>query len=251
MVPMSVKDVARQIAKRAGFVVHRWPGNRFQAMDDALRLLYRGGYRPGVVIDCGANCAQWFGVASPIFPDSEFHVIEAQDHCWPALDRAAAARGRTHVHRTAVTAPGVRAVRMHRAGDPGNLGAFVIAESEPFPVDLLAAATTLDELLAGRVEPGDRALLKLDIEGHELEALRGAATLLDRVEVVVSEVRFFDVYASGRPVFGDVMAHLDARGFALFDFASLTGRRRDQRLFLGDAMFIRRGSPLGEDVRWD
>jgi hypothetical protein len=71
-------------------------------------------------------------------------------------------------------------------------GAFVIAESEPFSVDVHAAATTLDALLAERVAPGDRALLKLDIEGHELEALRGAASLLDRVEVVVSEVRFLN-----------------------------------------------------------
>jgi FkbM family methyltransferase len=245
---MSLKNAARRMVERAGFVVHRWPGNRFQAMDDALRLLHRSGYRPRVVIDCGANCAQWFGIASPIFPDSEFHLIEPQDDCWPALERAAAARGRTQVHRTAVTAPGVSGVRMHRGGDTSSPGAFVIAESEPFPVDVHAAATTLDGLFTARVEPGDRALLKLDIEGHEIEALRGAAGLLGRVEVVVSEVRFFDVNGSGRPVFGDVMAFLEARGFALFDFASLGGRPRYQRLWIGDAIFIRRGCPLGEDV---
>ena len=245
---MSLKSAARRMVERAGFTVHRWPGNRFQAMDDALRLLHRGGFRPRVVIDCGANCAQWFGIASPVFPDSEFHLIEPQGACWPALDRAAAARGRTQVHRTAVTAPGVSGVGMHRGGDPGNPGAFVITESEPFPVDVYAAATTLDRLLAGRVGPGDRALLKLDIEGHEIEALRGAASLLERVEIVVSEVRFFDVNGSGRPLFGDVVAFLEARGFTLFDFASLGGRPRDQRLGIGDAIFVRRGSPLGDDV---
>ena len=52
----------------------------------------------------------------------------------------------------------------------------------------------------------------------------------------------------GRPVFGDVMAFLQARGFALFDVASLGGRPRDQRLRVGDAIFIRRRSPLGQDV---
>lgn len=248
---MSLGDIVRRMVERAGFVVHRWPASRYQAMDDALRLLHRSGYRPRVVIDCGANRAQWFGIASPIFPDSEFHLIEPQEECWPALDRAAGARGRTEVHRTAVTSPGVSAVRMHRGGDSDTTGAFVIGESEPFRVDVQARGATLDALLADRVGPDDRALLKLDIEGHELEALRGAVGLLGRVEVVVSEVRFFDVNGGGRPVFGEVMAYLESRGFALFDFASLGGRRRDQRLRVGDAVFIRRGSQLVDDVRWD
>lgn len=248
---MTLGDLVRLIVERAGFVVHRWPTHRFEAMEDALRLLQRNGYRPRIVIDCGANRAQWFGLASAIFPDSEFHLIEPQAECWPALDRASAARGRTEVHRTAVTAPGSSAVRMHRGSDSDTTGAFVIGESESFPVDVHAPAATLDALFAERVGPDDRALLKLDIEGHELEALRGASSLLDRVEVIVSEVRFFDVNGARRPVFSEVLAFLEGRNFALFDFAVLGGRRRDQRLRAGDAIFIRQDSVLGRDVAWD
>lgn len=245
----SMKVMARRFIERAGYVVHRAPAHRFDAMEAALRQLHQSGYRPRVVIDCGANRAQWFGIASSVFADSEFHLIEAQRECWPALDTAAARRGRTQVHRTAVTAPGATSVRMHRGGDEISTGAFVMTGAEPYDVDVNAPATTLDALFASRMQPGDRALLKLDIEGHEIHALSGAASLLHHVEVVVSEVQFFDVNGSGRPVFGDVMAFLEARGFALFDFASLSSRLRDQRLWLGDAVFIRRGSPLEEDIR--
>jgi FkbM family methyltransferase len=245
---MSLKDVARHIARRAGYVVHRWPANRFDAMDAALEMLVARGYRPRVVIDGGANRGQWFGIASPIFPGAAFHLIEAQDFCWPYLERAAAARGRTTLHRTAITSPGVTTVRMHRGGDPGNTGAFVFAESEGHILDLQAPATTLDALFSAVVTPDDRLLLKLDIEGHELEALRGASALLDVVEVLVCEVRFFDVNRSGRPEFGDVLGFLDARGFALYDFDMLASRPRDLRLRIGDAIFVRRGSPLTEDV---
>ena len=217
-------------------------------MEAALRQLHQSGYRPGVVIDCGANRGQWFGIASSVFADSDFHLIEAQSECWPALEGAALQRGRTQVHRTAVSAPGAASVRMHRGGNQVSTGAFVMTDAEPFDVDVSAPATTLDALLSARVQQADRALLKLDIEGHEIEALRGAARLLDHVEVVVSEVRFFDVHGSGRPVFGDVMAFLATHGFALFDFASLSSRLRDQRLWLGDAVFVRRGSPLEADL---
>jgi hypothetical protein len=152
------------------------------------------------------------------------------------------------IHRTAVTAPGVTGVRMHRGGAGVSTGAFVMTDVEPYATDVSAPATTLDALLAARVQPDDHALLKLDIEGHEIEALRGGIALLERVEVVVSEVRFFDVNGSGRPLFGDVMTFLDARGFALFDFASLSSRLRDQRLWLGDAVFVSRRSPLAHDI---
>jgi len=123
---------------RAGYVVHRAPAHRFDAMESVLLQLRRNGYRPGVVIDCGANRGQWFGIASSVFADSEFHLIEAQRECWPALERAATSRGRTHVHQTAVTAPGATQVRMHRGGDKDNIstGAFVVASTEPFSADL-------------------------------------------------------------------------------------------------------------------
>jgi len=248
---MHWKDAGRATLRRAGFVVHRWPGNRFDAMEDALRLLHRSGFRPRIVIDCGANCGQWFDVAARVFADADFHLIEPQSYCWPALERRSESHGRTHLHRTVVTAPGRTMVGMARGGSEGNTGAFVVSADEATPVDVESPATTLDRLLAARVTAGDRALLKLDIEGHELPALEGASDLLERVEVVVSEVRFFDIDRHGRPQFGDVAAFLGARGFALFDFAALGSRARDLRLRIGDAIFVRRDSPLEQDVSWD
>ena len=246
-----MKAWIRTLIERSGYVIHRAPAHRFDAMDAALRELQANGYRPRVVIDGGANRGQWFGLASAIFRDSEFHVIEPQAECWPALDSAASARGRTSVHRTVVSAPGIASVRMHRGGDQISTGAFVIATPDEFPTDLQSPAATLDDLLLPRVQAADRALLKLDLEGHEIEALRGAAGLLERIEAIVCEVSFFDVNDAGRPRFGDVMTFLEARGFMLFDFASLHARHGDGRLWLGDAVFIRRGSPLVANNRRD
>jgi FkbM family methyltransferase len=248
---MTWRDMAHRLASRAGLVVHRWPANRFDAMGDALTLLHRAGYRPTTVIDCGANCGQFAGIVTAVFPDATIHLIEPQAYCWPTLERFARERGKSHLHRVAVTEAGVARVRMHRGGSEGSTGAFVVAAAEPFAADLEADAATLDQLFVSVVDRNDRALLKLDIEGHELSALRGSVRLLDAVEVVLSEVRFFDINRSGRPPFDDVAAFLAARGFQLYDFATLGPRPRDQRLRLGDAIFVRRDSPLAADVGWE
>jgi FkbM family methyltransferase len=239
-----------RFAARAGLVVHRWPANRFDAMGDALTLLRRADYRPATVIDCGANRGQFAGLVTTVFPDATIHLIEPQPCYWPSLERLARERGTSHLYRVAVTEPGVARVRMHRGGSEGSTGAFVVAAGEPFAPDLEAEAATLDQLFGSAVERNERALLKLDIEGHELSALVGSVRLLEVVEVVLSEVRFFDINRSGRPTFDDIGAFLAANGFQLYDFTTLRGRDRDKRLYLGDAIFVRRDSPLTADVGW-
>jgi FkbM family methyltransferase len=248
---MTWRDTVHRVAARAGLVVHRWPANRFDAMGDALTLLWRAGYRPATVIDCGANCGQFAGLVTTIFPDVTLHLIEPQAYCWPVLERLVRERGKAHLHRVAVTEPGVARVRMHRGGSEGGTGAFVVAAGELFGADLEPDAASLDQLFGSIIESNDRTLLKLDIEGHELPALHGAVGLLEAVEVVLSEVRFFDINGAGRPSFDDIAAFLTARGFQLYDFATLGPRPRDKRLRLGDAIFVRRDSPLAADVGWE
>lgn len=246
------RAAVRRMFEAAGLTLHRWPANRFDGMRDALTLLRRSGYAPKVVIDCGANVGQWSRLALSIFPDAAFHLIEPQPVCGAPLRGLALDQGRVRVHAVAVTEPGISRVRMIGGGDTGGgTGAWVGLPGEEAIGEVVVPATTLDELLSADVAPGDRSLLKLDLEGYELTALRGAARLLEVVEVVLTEFQFFETNWNGRPTFGGLLRALDERGFELYDFACLSPRTRDQRLRMGDAIFVRRGSALLADEAWD
>jgi len=243
----------KRLAQAVGLTVHRArPENRFEAMTEALTMMRHRGYAPRVVIDGGANLGQWTTVASAVFPQAVFNLIEPQPRCQEHL-RATLTAPRFQVHPFALTAPGVRQVRLASAGGEGiSTGAFVTDRQWSADVDILEApATTLDELVADRVTEADRALLKLDLEGHELAALQGATTLLGRVEAVVIEVSFYDIFNQGRPLFAEVLDRLSHAGFVLYDFAALYPRARDQRLRMADAILVRTDSPLLDDVSWD
>ena len=104
------------------------------------------------------------------------------------------------------------------------------------------ATVPLDHLLRD-VEAVD--FLKLDIEGAELMALRGAADVLSRTAVVQAETAFA-AFRQGQPLFADVDTHLRASGFGLMRLhapamrAAVTpsGAQGADRLMWADAVFF-------------
>jgi FkbM family methyltransferase len=242
----------QQLAARAGFHIGRTPPNRFDAMAAVIAHLAARGYSPRAVIDGGANVGRWTDMASRAFPSASFYLVEPQPGCRAALERLRRHLSLVNVLPYALAAPGIEQVTMAGSGaDSTSEGAWVADSTVGSPdQQIVVVARTLDQLFTGRFTPADRLFLKLDLEGQELNALKGAGRLLEDVEVILSEVRFFDIDHSGRPVFADVAESLRARGFEVYDFGSLMPRTRDGRLYRGDVVFVRRDSALRDDVRW-
>jgi hypothetical protein len=69
-----------------------------------------------------------------------------------------------------------------------------------------------DFVQAGELRPP--ALLKLDVQGYELEALKGCDDLLNRFSYVYAEGSFVELYR-GQVLADDLIAWLRRRGFKL------------------------------------
>ena len=246
-----MKQLLKRLGRRAGYRIERWrPANRFNAMGYTLEQLRLGGFRPGIIIDAGANVGNWTRMALEVFPEAALHLVEPQPACQPALERLARASSAVTVHPVALTEPGPQRLAFTGGASHGGTGVYVTPR-EGSDVEFECRATTLDELFAGRVGRADRPLLKLDLEGHELSALRGARTLLDAIEVLVIEVQIYDINDAGvAPVFRDVFTFLTDHGLELYDVASMGWRRRDMRMCMMDAVFARTGSLLSVDHAW-
>ena len=239
------RKVIQRLAADAGFHISRMPPNRFEATEDVLKALKGRGFNPCLIIDAGANVGDWTRLARTLFPMAECHMIEPQPGCREVLTDLARGDARVHLHAVALTLPDVTEVRMIGAG---TTGASISAEGGGDVV--VVPAASIDQLFGNVLTRSQRPLVKLDIEGHELGALAGASASLTSIEVIIAEVRFYDIRYSGHPLFLDVLNFLRARDFELFDFVSLGSRQRDGRLRVGDAVLIRSDSDLVADVGW-
>lgn len=86
------------------------------------------------------------------------------------------------------------------------------------------AVTTLDDLLTeGALK--NAHYLKIDIEGAELDVLRGAQRLLAACQAIKVEVSFVEQRV-GQPLAHEVIAFLETTGFSLFDIGDSHRWRR-------------------------
>lgn len=221
-------------------VVRDYGINRFQGIDQSLLDMRRRGYRPKIVIDGGAHLGTFSVATAKTFPEAIFYLIEPQGPCLPPLRKLCAANGFV-LHEYALSdKPG--AVKFLKTNAP-NTGAYV---NPTYPGDeaITVPSTTLDALFADRMLGDTRALLKLDIQGQELAALKGGVKLLQSTEAVLVEVMFLPF----GPSLASIVAFFEENEFELYDIASLSGRLRDNRLSGGDLIFARRGSGLMADL---
>jgi Methyltransferase FkbM domain len=99
----------------------------------------------------------------------------------------------------------------------------------------------LDDVLAEM--PGrEFDLLKVDVQGAEIDVLRGGVRTLAGIVAIVIELSLLE-YNKGAPLIGEVMRWLAEQGFALFDVFPVS-RIPAGALLQVDRIFLRRGSSL-------
>lgn len=210
-----------------------------------LENMRRNGFRPGSIIDAGAHVGAWTRAVRELYPDVPVLMIEASPDKEAVLARTAAALPGVH-HRIALlgatSGPRVPFHVVPTRGGSGT-GSSVLAEKTGFARDTVQLPlTALDELVAELALPPPY-LLKLDVQGYELEVLRGAPRTLAATEAVLTEVSLLQ-YNEGAPLVAQVIAELDRQGLRLYDVCGQSRRQSDDTLFQLDLVLVREDSVL-------
>jgi FkbM family methyltransferase len=157
--------------------------NRSFAYEDELDLLFRASADVDyTLLDCGANYGYWSVlVSSKPYGSHKAIAIEPSGANFPKLANNARING----NRFEVMKCAIGASRGTARLSGTKHEAFSIAggdSGEEVPV--IALDNLLDD---GKVAPGGKYLIKLDVEGVEIEAIKGGARLLKEDSVILCE----------------------------------------------------------------
>jgi FkbM family methyltransferase len=99
---------------------------------------------------------------------------------------------------------------------------------------------TLDGVWDRVVRDGDRVFLKLDVQGYEIEALRGAGRSLPQLAGVQAELSLVPLY-EGAPSWTEVIGYLQERGFQPERLEPAFEDPETGQILQVDAVFMRDG----------
>lgn len=216
----------------------------------SLENLRALGFKPARIVDIGAYAGEWTSLASSIFPEASILMVEAQQEKKPSLDAIASLDPkRLHVRIALLGAVDRDGVEFHQF-ETAATAASLFSDQMGHPHRVTQRRMeTLDDVLQSS-QFGSPDLLKLDVQGAELEVLKGGAKALDSAELVLMEVSVIELY-QGIPLLHDVTTFMHAKGFRAYDICSLLRRPLDQALCQLDMIFAKTGSFLFDKKVWE
>ena len=171
------------------------------------------------VVDIGANRGQFSLAARRCFPTARILGFEPLPGPAGKFGQVFAADTDVRIIQVAI-GPQAEQRQLHvsRSDDSSSLLSITERQSSLFP------GTEEDRVMAVEVAPLSKfvdadevahpALLKLDVQGFELEALRGCESLLGVFDAIYVECSFVELYR-GQALLADVVDWLQQHGFRL------------------------------------
>lgn len=211
----------------------------------SLYMLQAHGLTGRVFVDIGAAEGAFFVLRNQygLFPGASHYFIDAMAENQPIYDKLASKHGT----RSSICALSCMEGEVVLDVDPNfyNTHIGALQPSTQYKEQRKVRVTTLDRLLAeNRVE--GPYLIKLDVQGAELDVLRGAIDTLGNTTIVVAEIQIF----FKRDNLVELLLFMQSQGFLLFDITDMGYFNSTPVLYQCYATFIPKSLEFRHKLDW-
>jgi FkbM family methyltransferase len=239
----SLKRAIRAMLRRLNLDIYRLDSAKAvslsrSGLDGLLRQAQSMGFMPTTVVDVGAAYGSFASQCFSVFPKARFLLLEPLVEYQPLMNKMIEAMPAAQCIVAAASAhQGEVVLNVH----PDLVGSSLFREVEKDThvngVPRTVRAITIDSLIK---ETGAKGpfLLKVDVQGAELDVLRGAERMLVDTEYILLEVSLFNFFQDG-PDFSDIVMHMKSLGFVANDISELQYRPLDNALSQVDIAFVK------------
>ncbi|VAV85786.1 hypothetical protein MNBD_DELTA01-1972 [hydrothermal vent metagenome] len=206
------------------------------SLSGAFEQLRKTGFTPATVIDVGAAVGDFTVECYRFFPDSKYILIDPLEENREKLNNVTKnIPGAKHIMAIADSSTVERVLNVHT--DLVGSSLYLEQEADLDGVPRKVPAVTLNNLCKENGLTGPY-LIKIDVQGAELDVLAGADDILNEAEYVILEVSFFQFVKDG-PQFYDIVSFMKSKGFVAYDMFSAHYKLIDGALAQNDIAFVK------------
>jgi FkbM family methyltransferase len=196
------------------------------------------------IIDVGANEGQFVNEILNVFPVAEVHSFEPLPDCYEKLVSGFKQSQQVHTYNFALgEQDGEIALSRSSATGSSSLLRMGNLHKKLYPhtanlIEEKVKIRRLDDVFADLKLPG-HTLLKIDVQGAEDKVIKGAAEVLKKVSIIITEVSYATLY-EGQPLFKDLFALLGGYDFIYIGNMEQFGSPLTGAPLFADAVFVKK-----------
>lgn len=255
----TLKNTLKTVAVSAGYEITpaHWPAaSQYRPVGRLVSVLEdikARGLQLNHIVDIGANEGDWSREVAMVFPQARFYLLEPVPVFKPALDAFVLEHpGSKYFPVGAGPEDTTMSIYVENKPDGSATGGSTfLADAKPAEMFLPVPVRSLDSLIeAGEVEIPD--LIKIDVQGFELEVCKGALTkCFGATELFILETSLYRFWGTRNPLIHEVIAFMVDHNYVCYDLVEFHRRALDGSLGQVDILFCRADSFLRSSNQWD
>jgi FkbM family methyltransferase len=230
------------------------PGSAIRPIGDVksfLEDIKARGFFPRGLLDTGANRGDWSKMALEVFPEARSVLIEPQDEMEPFLTSLCESDARCRFFKCGAGREEGELVLTLWEDTYGS--SYTVAKDAKLLNEgkqRITPIRTLDAILTELGPSYVPDLVKVDVQGFELEVLRGGESLFSKTEVFILETTLLVGNHPVWPSTREVIEFMGAKGYEIYDITSYLRKPSDGSLGQIDFAFVKVEGRFRSNVAW-
>lgn len=215
--------------------------NKNQVTNTELILsLLKEKINPNYILDIGCGHGEWFLKCFKFFPNSKYLLFDANKNNKHKLSLLSSKYSQIS-YKICLLSDTIKEFKFFNMG----YGSSVYEENTNHPRDIeLIKSTTLKEELSKYSINSTNNIIKLDVQGSEIDILSGLQEKIFLFEVIILETSLKE-YNKNSPLFLNVINFMDSKKYIFYDICDMKRLGNNSSFLVQfDAVFVKSGSNL-------
>ena len=215
--------------------------NKNQVTNTSIILsLLKDKINPKYILDIGCGHGEWFLKCNNFFPNAKYLLFDANKINKKKLD-ILKTNNINISYKICLLSDSIKKIKFFNMG----YGSSVYEEKTNFSrqIEYIDSSTLKNELSNLNLDSSDN-MIKLDVQGSEIDILKGLGNDIKRFEIVILETSVKE-YNKGSPLFIDVINFMNEKNYSFYDIYDLKRLGKNKSFLVQfDAVFVRKNSSL-------